>query len=79
MYLMFSGFRPLRGNIREHEAKKFIIYSIYAWGCTSLISIITFGMEELPYLPTGVIRPGIGISNCWFDCKYFYESCLYLK
>ncbi|XP_026815269.1 G-protein coupled receptor Mth2-like [Rhopalosiphum maidis] len=73
----FSGFRPLRGNIREHEAKKFIIYSIYAWGCTSFISIITFGMENLLFLPTDAIRPGFGIKSCWFGSKlamliYFY-------
>jgi len=71
MYLIFSGFRPLRGNIKEHEAKKFVIYSIYAWGCTAFISIITFGMEQLPYLPSDAIRPGFGYKSCWFGCKCF--------
>ncbi|XP_026815187.1 G-protein coupled receptor Mth2-like [Rhopalosiphum maidis] len=77
LWWTFSGFRPLRGNIREHEAKKFIIYSIYAWGCTSFISIITFGMENLLFLPTDAIRPGFGIKSCWFGSDlatllYFY-------
>jgi len=71
MYLIFSGFRPLRGNTQENEENKFIIYSIYAWGCTTLISIITFGMDKLPYLLIDNIRPRIGISSCWFGCKYF--------
>jgi len=69
MYSIFSGFRPLRGNIQEHEAKKFIIYSIYAWGSTALITIITYVMEE--YLPAGAIHPEFGIRSCWFACKYF--------
>ncbi|XP_025197944.1 G-protein coupled receptor Mth2-like isoform X2 [Melanaphis sacchari] len=77
LWWTFSGFRPLRGNLKEHEAKKFIVYSIYAWGCTSFISIITFGMEELPYLPSGAIRPGFGNKSCWFGSNsamllYFY-------
>ncbi|XP_022161437.1 G-protein coupled receptor Mth2-like isoform X2 [Myzus persicae] len=75
LWWTFSGFRPLRGNIQEHEAKKFIIYSIYAWGCTSFISLCTFGMEE--YLPLDAIRPEFGIKSCWFasysaTLLYFY-------
>ncbi|XP_026815188.1 G-protein coupled receptor Mth2-like [Rhopalosiphum maidis] len=77
LWWTFSGFRPLGGNIREDESKKFIIYSIYAWGCALLISIITLGMEKLPYLPTGAIRPEFGVTKCWFDSDlatllYFY-------
>ncbi|XP_001951628.2 G-protein coupled receptor Mth2 [Acyrthosiphon pisum] len=75
LWWTFSGFRPLRGNIQEHEAKKFIIYSIYAWGGTALITIITYGTEE--YLPASAIRPDFGIRSCWFasftaTLLYFY-------
>ncbi|KAF0761761.1 G-protein coupled receptor Mth2-like, partial [Aphis craccivora] len=69
---IFTGFRPLRGNIKEHEAKKFVIYSIYAWGCTAFISIITFGMEQLPYLPSDAIRPGFGYKTNSATLLYFY-------
>ncbi|XP_026814144.1 G-protein coupled receptor Mth2-like isoform X2 [Rhopalosiphum maidis] len=77
LWWTFSGFRPLRGNTQENEANKFIIYSIYAWGCTSLISIITFGMDKLQYLLTDNIRPRFGINSCWFGSDlamllYFY-------
>ncbi|XP_060842363.1 G-protein coupled receptor Mth2-like isoform X2 [Rhopalosiphum padi] len=76
LWWTFSGFRPLRGNTQENEENKFIIYSIYAWGCTTLISIITFGMDKLPYLLIDNIRPRIGISSCWFGylatLLYFY-------
>lgn len=68
-YILFSGLRPIRGNLREHEAKKFIIYSIYAWGCTSLISLITFYMQEVPLNLSFTIRPEFGEKSCWFGCK----------
>lgn len=70
-FSFFSGFRPLRGNVQEHEMKKFIIYSIYAWGCTFLISIITFFMDKLTFLPSGSIRPEFGKNSCFFGSKYF--------
>ncbi|XP_060865534.1 G-protein coupled receptor Mth2-like isoform X1 [Metopolophium dirhodum] len=76
LWWTFSGFRPLRGNVHEHEAKKFIIYSIYAWGSTALITIITYGMEK--YLPAAdPIRPEFGNHSCWFSSStatllYFY-------
>ncbi|KAL4142489.1 hypothetical protein QTP88_004935 [Uroleucon formosanum] len=75
LWWTFSGFRPLRGNIQEHEAKKFLIYSIYAWGSTALMTAITYGMEE--YLPDDSLRPEFGVKSCWFSSftatlLYFY-------
>ncbi|XP_050546922.1 G-protein coupled receptor Mth2-like isoform X2 [Daktulosphaira vitifoliae] len=77
LWWTFSGCRPMKGHIRYRETKKFIIYSIYAWGCPSLISIITLFMELSLDVPKYAIRPGFGIQRCWFNTKsatllYFY-------
>lgn len=70
-YSFFSGFRPLRGHLKDHEAKKFIIYSIYSWGCTSIISLITFYMDNFPNTIISItILPEFGKNSCWFGCKY---------
>lgn len=71
IYLIFSsGFRPLRGNLKENEAKKFNMYSIYAWGSTFLISMFTFYMDNMSSISSKITRPEFGVNSCWFNSKY---------
>ncbi|XP_050420954.1 G-protein coupled receptor Mth2-like [Adelges cooleyi] len=77
LWWTFSGFRPLRGNAKRQEAKKFVIYSIYAWGWSIIILIITLYMEFSPTVSPNAIRPEFGKTRCWFSLKtasflYFY-------
>ncbi|KYN38891.1 G-protein coupled receptor Mth2 [Trachymyrmex septentrionalis] len=73
----FGGFRSLQGSVKQRERKKFIIYSIYAWGSASLLSIICAIMDFVPSVPKELIRPEFGVSKCWFNTDearalYFY-------
>ncbi|XP_050434339.1 G-protein coupled receptor Mth2-like [Adelges cooleyi] len=75
LWWTFSGYRPLKGNTHRQEAKKFVIYSIYAWGCTIIILIITLYMDLSPNETPNAIRPEFGKDRCWFyskAAKYFY-------
>lgn len=69
MYFFIIVFRGIPGMARDHETKKFIIYSIYSWGCTFLLSVFTFYMQVFPnsLIP---VRPEIGVDRCWFNSKY---------
>ncbi|XP_011696771.1 PREDICTED: G-protein coupled receptor Mth2-like [Wasmannia auropunctata] len=73
----FGGFRSLQGSMKQRERKKFLMYSIYAWGSASLLSIICAIMDFVPSVPKELIRPEIGESKCWFHTDearaiYFY-------
>ncbi|KAL0103546.1 hypothetical protein PUN28_017664 [Cardiocondyla obscurior] len=73
----FGGFRSLQGSIGQRERKKFVMYSIYAWGCASLFTTICAIMDFVPSVPKELIRPEIGLTKCWFNTDearaiYFY-------
>ncbi|XP_071446664.1 G-protein coupled receptor Mth2-like [Hetaerina americana] len=67
--LAFSGLRPLRGSLRERERKKFLIYSLYAWGCPLLILIVCIVMDYAPGIPDTYLKPRFGVQKCWFSGK----------
>ncbi|XP_076378233.1 G-protein coupled receptor Mth2 isoform X2 [Megalopta genalis] len=73
----FGGFRSLQGSVKQRERKKFLIYSIYAWGFATILTSICVLMDNLHSIPDHFIRPGFGIRNCWFlthmaRAIYFY-------
>ena len=43
------------------------MYSIYAWGCASVLTIICIIMDLVPWIPKDVIKPGFGQGSCWFN------------
>ncbi|OAD59565.1 G-protein coupled receptor Mth2 [Eufriesea mexicana] len=73
----FGGFRSLQGSMKQRERKKFVIYSIYAWGCASILTGICIIMDFLSDIPEYFIKPEFGKQNCWFATNkakaiYFY-------
>ncbi|XP_014600685.1 PREDICTED: G-protein coupled receptor Mth2-like [Polistes canadensis] len=62
----FGGFRALRGSMKQRDRKKFIIYSIYAWGIASFFTSICLIMDFAPNIPENTIRPQLGEKKCWF-------------
>ncbi|EFN65885.1 G-protein coupled receptor Mth2 [Camponotus floridanus] len=73
----FGGFRSLQGSVKQREKKKFIIYSIYAWGSASILTIVCAIMDFVPNVPKEFIRPEFGEATCWFNTDgakalYFY-------
>ncbi|XP_067015313.2 probable G-protein coupled receptor Mth-like 3 isoform X2 [Anabrus simplex] len=73
----FSGFRPPQGSVSERDRKKFIYYSLYAWGSPTIILIVTAVMEFVESIPDTYLKPNFGVKACWFKEKsasfaYFY-------
>ncbi|KAK1118505.1 hypothetical protein K0M31_014816 [Melipona bicolor] len=73
----FGGFRSLRGSVMQRERKKFLIYSIYAWGCALVLTGVCVIMDFFPNIPQYVVKPQFGRQNCWFTTNnaraiYFY-------
>lgn len=71
----FSGFRLLLySNKIENEKKKYIIYSIYAWGCSIGITVLTALAEFTDVLSDRDFKPNVGITHCWFSSKYNVQN-----
>ncbi|XP_024878533.1 G-protein coupled receptor Mth2-like [Temnothorax curvispinosus] len=66
----FGEFRSLQGSVKQEmrearERKKFVMYSIYAWGSASILTVIGVIMDFVPKL----IQPEFGKTKCFFDSK----------
>nr|XP_034175038.1 G-protein coupled receptor Mth2-like isoform X2 [Osmia lignaria] len=73
----FGGFRSLQGSVKQRERKKFLIYSVYAWGCAFLLTGVCIVMDFLPNIPDHFVKPEFGTQSCWFNTDkakaiYFY-------
>nr|CAD7266376.1 unnamed protein product [Timema shepardi] len=62
-----DGILPPQGTVVERDRKKCIYYSLYAWGSTILISVISLIMEFSPGIPDTFLKPGFGKKTCWFE------------
>ncbi|XP_036141820.1 G-protein coupled receptor Mth2-like isoform X1 [Monomorium pharaonis] len=64
-------FGVLRGSTitmaREHR-KKFLLYCLYAWGLSFLVSILAIIADSTDILPD-YLQPDIGNTSCWFTQK----------
>lgn len=67
--MCFSGFGKFTGHVKEKECKKFILYSCYAWGCPTVILIVTLIIDHTPNLPDYIIKPNIGTKKCYFESE----------
>ncbi|XP_051170360.1 G-protein coupled receptor Mth2-like isoform X2 [Leptopilina boulardi] len=73
----FSGFRLSHGSFNQRENRKFIMYTIYAWGCSLILTLLCCVMETLPNIPDYIIKPEFSKDKCWFQEElakgiYFY-------
>lgn len=74
------AFRRVRASVGStvSNSRRFIWYSLYAWGVPVIITSITAAMELAPNVPSVKIRPGFGCHNCGFNPEtsailiYFY-------
>ncbi|XP_032665065.1 G-protein coupled receptor Mth2-like [Odontomachus brunneus] len=65
----FGGFRSLQKSVKQQEKKKFIMYSIYVWGCTFILTILCLIMDFVPNIPKNVFRPRLGHLRCWLTTE----------
>jgi hypothetical protein len=73
----FCGVRFLRGSVKERERKKFLLYSVYAWGAPLIMLVVCLLMDLIPDVPGTFIKPEFGVTKCWFKTDdavlaYFY-------
>lgn len=57
------------GIRRMKEVKRFIYYSLYAWGFPCLATFVCFMMDSSYDIIPSHFKPHIGESSCWFG-KY---------
>ena len=74
---IWRTFRHIRGisknpGVKSDNHRKFIYYSVYAWGSSLVVSAITILMESLPESMTeNLMTPNIGVHSCFFQERYF--------
>lgn len=62
-------FRGVRGVMRDAERRKFIMYSLYTWGCSMLILAWCLLVDNTTFLPYQY-RPLIGTNTCFLTREY---------
>ncbi|XP_071568666.1 uncharacterized protein [Temnothorax nylanderi] len=72
----FRGLRSHQTNMKQ-DKKRFVMYSLYAWGITFILNVICAIMDYAPGIPKSYIRPEMCKINFWFGDKdaktlYFY-------
>lgn len=65
--------RMSHGIQRSNETKRFICYSLYAWGFPFLLTVITF-VTDLSNLLPDEYKPNLGVSSCWFSTMIFLSQ-----
>nr|XP_045612038.1 uncharacterized protein LOC123766744 isoform X1 [Procambarus clarkii]XP_045612039.1 uncharacterized protein LOC123766744 isoform X1 [Procambarus clarkii] len=76
-----KSMRPV-AETGELSRLRFKMYSVYAWGCPIVVSLVAFTIQALPE-HIELIRPGFGNKKCWFQndkslWAYFYGFVLVL-
>lgn len=61
--------RTSRGMRRNKELKRFLFYSLYAWGVPIVLTTITILTDVFKPLPSGFNSYLISDNRCWFDRK----------
>ncbi|XP_067646598.1 G-protein coupled receptor Mth2 isoform X2 [Eurosta solidaginis] len=66
---LWHNFRGTRGINRFQEKKRFLIYSLYAWGIPIPLLVFTWYAQEVSDIPE-YLKPGIGGGQyCWLDMR----------
>jgi hypothetical protein len=56
------------GSRKQREKRRFIVYSMYAWGLPSLLTALTAAVDVLDLSPP-TLKPDMGVHYCWFSSK----------
>lgn len=65
---LWHNFRGSRGINRFQEKRRYVLYSVYAWGMALVFLILTLCAEEIADIPT-YLKPGIGIEYCFLNSE----------
>jgi hypothetical protein len=56
------------GSRKRRERRRFVAYSMYAWGLPSLLTAITATVDVLDLSPA-TLKPNMGVHYCWFSSE----------
>jgi len=57
-----------RAYRRIPPKRLFFYYSIWAWGPSAVLILVSMTMELSPTIPMTYVKPTFG-ENCWFKCE----------
>lgn len=63
-------FRGVISVAKNSQRRKFIYYSLYAWGCPLLILFWTFWADRLDFV-SDKLKPNIGTHSCFLRSAYY--------
>ena len=69
---MFTFRGRMRGYRKLAENSRFAVYFVYAFGSTTLLTLVLFFVDEVLNVPMGW-KPIIGIERCWVRQDRFIE------
>jgi hypothetical protein len=55
---------------KQTEHKVFRYYSVYAWGFSVLIVVVSMAIDLMPTIPSSYLKPNFGDNKCWFSSKW---------
>ncbi|KAE8739778.1 hypothetical protein FOCC_FOCC014703 [Frankliniella occidentalis] len=70
----FGGMTSSRAVKRSSASRRFRWYCVYAWGLSSLITVICITVDQWPGNDKSVFRPQIGDGSCWFRTEPFEKG-----
>jgi hypothetical protein len=71
IYLSISELRPRNTrHSRQQLGRRFIFYSLYAWGVPFIIVLVGQILDNIKNLPPNIVKPGFGQLKCWFLSKF---------
>ena len=60
----------MRGFVKIAESKRYCVYSLYAFGLASLLTLVLFLADVIPGIPKD-FKPFIGHNSCWVPTVRF--------
>lgn len=71
--------RSSRGMAKTKELRRFLLYSLYAWGVPSLLTALTIMVADWHLVPDKW-SPQLGTKNtCWFSREIFVSNLIVLN
>lgn len=67
-YLLYRNSIQLKDYSQSRGNRKFLLYSVYAWGCPLIALGICYTMDNVSWAPSNM-RPEMGIRNCFLKRK----------
>lgn len=69
VYPLSRSVRASRGMRKTKELRRFLLYSLYAWGVPSVLTTVTVLIDHYELVPTDWSPQMVNMNQCWFKRK----------